>query len=283
MHTSSTLPRLTEGAPGKLLRSTHPTAINFVRVLSPDDRQGAGLAEFAYRQLHLRRAVVINDCNAYGASIAQSSTVTWAKLHGAVALRIHLAGALGNVTSLLKRIKGAKPDVVLFGGLTSTGAGLLRSRMAAAGLGRVTFLAPDGILDGSGSNPGSFIAVAGSAAADFYSSVIGLWVYPGQDAFAAKYQAAYGVEPGSYAANGYACAQIIIAAIRAAVAEGSFTRNAVRAAGVNPKVTVATVLGPMQYNGVGDLATGAIAIYKVDRVAAGGAGDWAFLEEETVH
>ncbi len=44
-----------------------------------------------------------------------------------------------------------------------------------------------------------------------------------------------------------------------------------------------TVLGPIEHNAVGDLATGAIAIYTVDPSAAGGAGDWGFVDEVTIH
>jgi branched-chain amino acid transport system substrate-binding protein len=280
---SSTLPSLTEGTSGKLLRSAHPAAINFVRVLSPDDRQGTALADFASQQLHRQRAVVIDDGGTYGAAIAKTFDLAWAQRHGTVALRMHLAGSLGNVASLVTEIKAAKPDVVLFAGLTSSGAGTLRAGLTKAGLGKVPFLGPDGILDGSATDQGSFIADAGTGAAGSYASVSGLWVYPGQDAFRAKYQAAYGSAPGSYAANGYACAQVVIAAIRHAVAAGSLTRDAVRAAAVDPRTSVDTILGPIQYNAVGDLATGAIAIYKAAPSTGGGAADWAFLEEVTVH
>ena len=148
------------------------------------------------------------------------------------------------------------------------------------GWGEVTILDPStGIQDGPGTTDGSFINIAGSAAANSYSSVAAIADYPGKADFAARYKAAYGVDPGAYAASGYACAQVIIAAIAAAAAKGDVTREAVRAAAVDPTVTYQTVLGPVQFDANGDTSQHIISLYKVDMTQAGGKGDWVFEKQ----
>ena len=99
---------------------------------------------------------------------------------------------------------------------------------------------------------------------------------PGQADFAAKYKAEYNEEPGAYSASGYACAQIVLKALATAASKGDVTREAVRAAGTDTATTFETVLGPVQFDAVGDTNQKIISLYKVDLTAADGKGDWVF-------
>jgi branched-chain amino acid transport system substrate-binding protein len=117
---------------------------------------------------------------------------------------------------------------------------------------RLPYMGGDGIQDGNGSVEGSFITIAGPAAANSYSSVAAIAEIPDAAAFTEKYKAKYGVDPGSYSANGYACAQVVIDAIKTASAAGEPTREAVRAAGANTATAFQTVLGPVQWDANGD-------------------------------
>ena len=58
-------------------------------------------------------------------------------------------------------------DFVFFGGITATGAPLVRSQMTAAGLGDLAFMGGDGIVDGD--SPESYVGTAGAAAASAHS------------------------------------------------------------------------------------------------------------------
>ena len=148
--------------------------------------------------------------------------------------------------------------------------------MPQAGLGELVYLGGDGIQDGPGSTDGSFINIAADAAANSYSSVAAISDYPGKAEFAEKYKAEYGEEPGAYSASGYACAQIVLQAIKNAAAKGDVTREAVRAAGVDTATTFETVVGPVQFDAVGDTNQKIISLFKVDLAAADGVGDWVF-------
>ena len=85
-----------------------------------------------------------------------------------------------------------------------------------------------------------------------------------------SFKAKYSEDPGSYSASGYACAQIIIEAIKAAIAGGEVTRETVRAAALTAGATYDTVLGPVGFDENGDTTQKIISLYKVEN------GDWVF-------
>ncbi|MFO1540714.1 MAG: hypothetical protein ACKOTZ_09800, partial [Chloroflexota bacterium] len=168
-----------------------------------------------------------------------------------------------------------------------TGAPLLRRQMVQAGLGDLPFLAAEGISDGSGETPGSFLALAGEAAAGTWTSQSAAFDYPGRDELTAAVRAAYGTEPAAYTASGYACAQVILAAIAEAAAAGTLTREAVRAAATAPDATFPTVLGPIGFDAVGDIRQKSLSYFRTDLAldpdaATPGTGDWVFVEQVTV-
>ena len=126
----------------------------------------------------------------------------------------------------------------------------------------------DGIQDGTGE--GSYIAIAGDAAANSFSSVAAIHDIPAAADFAAKYKAAYSEDPGAYSASGYACAEVIIEAIKVAAKAGAVTREAVRDAATKAGVTYNTVLGGLGFDENGDTTQKIISLYKVEN------GDWVF-------
>ena len=152
--------------------------------------------------------------------------------------------------------------------------------MPQAGLGSIPFLGGDGIQDQNGGVQGSFINIAGAAADNSFSSVAAIHDIPGAADFAAKYTAEYKADPGAYSASGYACAQIIIQALSAAAAKGDITRENVRAAATD----TSDHLPDRPRSGhsstpIGDTNQKIISLYKVDKTAAGGKGDWVFVKQ----
>ena len=170
------------------------------------------------------------------------------------------------------------PDSLFFGGVTANGGGLVRKQMPQAGLGAIPLLGGDGIQDQNGSVAGSFINIAGTAAANSFSSVAAIHDIPGAADFATKYTAEFKQDPGAYSASGYACAQVIIKAMADAAAKGDVTRESVRA-GVTSGATFDTALGPVTFDAVGDTSQKIISLYKVDMTAASGKGDWVFVKQ----
>ncbi len=163
------------------------------------------------------------------------------------------------------------PDAFFYGGVTADGAGLFRKAIEQAGGGDIEFYGGDGIQDGSGE--GSYIAIAGAAAAKSFSSVAAIENIPDKAGFAAKYEAEYGEAPGAYSASGYACAQVILEAIKTAVAAGEVTRESVRAALTDTATVYSTVLGDVSFDENGDTSQKIISLYEVVD------GNWTFVEQ----
>jgi branched-chain amino acid transport system substrate-binding protein len=273
---SNTNPDLTKGDAGKELRAKNPDKINYVRVATTDDIQGPAVAQYGYNTLGLKKVAIVDDTETYGKGIADAFAAEWEKLGGTVVGREGAPKGTTDYTAILTKFKDAAPDAVFYGGVTSTGGGLVRKQMPQVGLGDIPYLGGDGIQDGPGTTDGSFINIAGEAAANSFSSVAAIAEYPGQADFAAKYKAAYNEEPGAYSASGYACAQILLKAIETAASKGDVTRESVRLAGIDPATTFETVLGPVKFDAVGDTNQKIISLYKVDLASAGGKGDWTF-------
>jgi branched-chain amino acid transport system substrate-binding protein len=274
---ANTNPDLTKGAAGQELRSK--PAINYVRVATTDDIQGPAVAQYGYTTLGLKKVAIIDDTETYGKGLADAFAGEWTKLGGTVVGREGAPKGTTDYLPILTKFKEGAPDAVFYGGVTATGGGLVRKQMPQAGLGSLTYLGGDGIQDGPGNVAGGFINIAGAAAANSYSSVAAIADYPGKAEFATKYEAEYKVAPGAYSASGYACAQVVIDAIKAAAAKGDVTRENVRAAGVDPNTTFTTVLGPVKFDAVGDTNQKIISLYTVDMTASGGVGDWVFKEQ----
>lgn len=276
---ANTNPDLTKGDGGKQLRTANPDKINYVRVATTDDIQGPAVAQYAYNDLGLKKVAIIDDLSVYGKGIADAFAAEFTKLGGTVVDREGADPKTTDYSPILTKFAGLSPDSVFFGGVTANGGGLARKQMPQAGLGSLPFLGGDGIQDQNGSVQGSFINIAADAAANSYSSVAAIHDIPGAADFATKYQAEYKQDPGAYSASGYACAQVIIQALAAAAAKGDVTREAVRAAGVDTATTFNTVLGPVQFDAVGDTNQKIISLYKVDMTASGGKGDWVFVKQ----
>ena len=270
---------LTKGAPGLQLRAANPTKINYIRVATTDDIQGPAVAQFAYQDLGLKNVAIVDDLSVYGKGIADTFSQEFTSLGGKVVDREGADPKTTDYSAILTKFAGLKPDSVFFGGVTANGGGLLRKQMSQAGLGSLPFLGGDGIQDQNGGVSGSFINIAGAAAANSYSSVAAIHDIPDAAAFATKYQAEYKTDPGAYSASGYACAQIIIQALSTAAGKGDITREAVRAAATDTTTTFQTVLGPVMFDSVGDTNQKIISLYKVDPTAASGKGDWAFVKQ----
>ncbi|HEY5434727.1 MAG TPA: branched-chain amino acid ABC transporter substrate-binding protein [Candidatus Limnocylindrales bacterium] len=264
---------LTKGDAGLQLRAKNPTKINYIRVATTDDIQGTAVAQYGFTKLGLKKVAIIDDTETYGKGIADAFAAEWTKLGGEVVGREGAPKGTTDYTAILTKFKDAAPDAVFYGGVTATGGGLVRKQMPQVGLGSIAYLG-GGIQDGPKSVDGSFINIAGDAAANSYSSVAAIAEYPGKADFETKYKAAYGVAAGAYSASGYACAQVVLDAIKTAATKGDVTRENVRAAGVDTNTTFQTVLGPVKFDAVGDTNQKIISLYKVDMTLAD--PNWVF-------
>ncbi len=260
------------------VRKANPTKINYIRVVTTDDKQGPAAAQFAIQVLKKTHVYVIDDTETFGKGIADNFVKEFQKEGGTVVARDGAPKTTSDYTSLLTAAKAKNPDVVYFGGVTATGGGIIRKQMGQVGMGDIPFIGPDGIQDGTVETSGTFLNIAGSAAANSYSSLAAIGDFPAKADFNSRYQAAYSAAPTGYSATGYACAQVILDGLKAVFknsppSDMAGLREAVRATTVNPATMYQTILGQIHFDSNGDTSQLIVSFYKAPDPLK---GDWVY-------
>jgi branched-chain amino acid transport system substrate-binding protein len=278
---ANTNPGITKPDYGALdVRKAHPDKINYVRVATTDDIQGPAGAQYAYNDLGARNALIIDDTETFGKGVADEFEKEFKSLGGAIADRVGAPKSTTDYTSILTAAQSKNPDVVYFGGVTTTGGGTLRKQMAQAGMGDLPYVGPDGIVDGSGGTDGSFVNIAGTAAANAFGTIAAIHDIPDPTAFSDAYKAEYSKDPGAYSAPAYGCTQIVLDALKNVTASDmAGLREAIRAY-VTGGNTFDTALGTVGFDANGDTTQHIISFYKTDLTAADGKGDWVFTKQQ---
>jgi branched-chain amino acid transport system substrate-binding protein len=225
---SNTLPCLTQNASqsaactgsGDVVSTLRPTGnVTYFRIATTDTSQGGVGASLLYG-LNYRKVWVVDDAEAYGIGIANIFSSDWTKLGGKVLGRSSEPGTTTSFVSLLTTIAAAHPDVIYFGGTDATGGTPFREQFKQVpGLANTPMGSGDGIVTGDfakGVSPlggGSTYGTTGS---------VDVTKVPAAQSFVTTYQATYGTL-GSYSANAYDCMNILIQAIKKAIAGGAVT------------------------------------------------------------
>jgi branched-chain amino acid transport system substrate-binding protein len=277
---ANTEPQLTQTAGSGIQPSGSPAAgrANYVRVVTTDDVAAAGAARYLFERLGKTSVYVVDDNGDYGKSMTNWFAAEFTRLGGSVVSRASLPDSGSALSAMLVAVRAKKPQAIYFGGTADRGATLLRA-VATAGLADIPFVGTDALNDGGATASGSFLSVVGDGARSAYSVFPGLVGGPRNAAFEAGYRAEYGVDPTAFAAAGYACAQVVMAALQHVdanpPANASGLRDAVRAAGVDTGATFDTTLGPLAFDARGDVTRRAVAIYRYDAAT----GRWVYADE----
>ena len=265
------------------VRSKKPTEINYVRVATTDDLQSKANADYLAK-IGVKKLYIIDDTETFGKGIADNVAKYWTDvLKLTVVGHDSVASTTTDYASILTTAKNLSPDGIYFGGVTASGGARVLKAAVQVGLGDIPFMGPDGINDGSGETPNSFLNLAGADAKNAYSTLAGKADYPGTAKFITDYTAEFKEAPTGYAIQGFACMQIILDAIgRAAAknpADDAAFRAAVRAAISDPAYTYKIVLGDVTFDANGDTSQKINTVYSVDLTAANGKGNWVPKEE----
>jgi branched-chain amino acid transport system substrate-binding protein len=264
------------GCNGKndLLPTLRPTnKVNYFRVATTDDHQGPAGADYLYKTLSYKKVYVIDDAETYGIGIANAFVGEWQTLGGTVLGHSSEPGSTTSYVSLLTQIATKSPDVIYFGGLNSTGGDLIRQQMLqVSGLQTTPLAGGDGVVTSDFAS-----AVPTGKGGPTYGTVATVDVAkaPGATSFIQQYNAAYGASNfGAYSAAGYDSMNILIQAIKTALANGAHTpqnssdttggvafRTAVIAA--IQGISFTGVLGHQSFDTNGDTTNKVITIYKV--------------------
>jgi branched-chain amino acid transport system substrate-binding protein len=261
------------------LRTTNPDKIAYVRLAATDDIQGAGAADIAYNVIGKHTAYVADDTQTYGKGIADSFVTAFTKFGGTVLKREGIPDTTTDFTSFITALKGLNPEVVFYGGVTTSGIGIFRSQMASQGLANIPIVGGDGIVDGAVATASSFLNIAtADGDANSYGTVAAIHDIPNPTGFAADYKAKFSTDPGSYSAPGYACVQVFMQALKevgTGVTDLAQLREKVRAYIADPSHSYDTVLGTFTLDKDGDTSQHVISYYQFDSTTK----DWKFIQQ----
>ena len=273
------------------LATLRPTGtVNYFRIATTDDHQGPAQADYMYTTLHLSKIYVIDDTETYGVGIANAFVGEWKKLGGTVLGHSSESPKTTSYVSLLTQIASMHPDAIYFGGVDSTGGTLVRKQMLSVpGLANLPFGGGDGIV-----TPTFATTIQPTGGGPVYGTVavVDTSQNPAAATFRQQYAAAFTDPLNVYSAAAFDCANILIQAIKTALANGAHTptsssdaaggkafRTAVIAAIQNINFTGVT--GHQSFDANGDTTDKIITIYKMG-LNSSGKPDWLFASSVTV-
>jgi branched-chain amino acid transport system substrate-binding protein len=266
---ANTNPDLTKGPLAVELRTTNPNAITYFRVCTTDDIQGPAGARYAAKVRNLRRAYVLDDNETYGRGVADQWAAEFQRDGGTVLGHDHITKGQQDFHALLTRAASMSPDVVFYGGTTSTGGGLVRKQMSDTGLGNIAYFGADGIRNNQ------FLTDAGDAANDAYATVAAVNAdkIPAARAFLNGYQVQFMQPVGSYSASGYVAAMTIIDAVATALKAngGKLPSRADVLAELRSGKIHRSIIGDFSFDRNGDTTNKIISVYEARK------GQWVFL------
>jgi branched-chain amino acid transport system substrate-binding protein len=270
-------------------RKNFPNRINYIRVATTDDIQGPAMAVYAYNTLKLKHLLVVDDVTTFGKGVADNFQKKFESLGGVVD-RVGAGADTTDFNGIITAEKPKNPDGLYYGGVVTSGGGLLLKQLRQQGL-TIPFLGPDGIVNGSGSDQGSLIQIAGAAAAtNSYGTVAAIGDFPAKANFTAAFTEHFKADsdfktPGAYSGPAYACATVILKSLEAFLtatpsADLAAIREGTRAYATDPTKSFDTVLGKTSFDKNGDTTQKIISFYVVDPTAKSGVGDWVFKEQQ---
>lgn len=198
--------------------NTHPDVTdrmlpNVNRICARDDEQGPFGADYAVKTLNAGKIYVIDDKTTYGAGIADTFEAR-AKANGATILgRDGITAGETDFSAVLNKVAAAKPDLLYFGGMFPEGS-LILKQMRDKGI-DATFMGADGMDDPQ------MAKIAGNAVVGAYYTTAAFDINstPEGKVWAAKYEQQFKQQPGAYAVYGYDAMNVILEALKKAIAD----------------------------------------------------------------
>ncbi|MGL5858452.1 MAG: branched-chain amino acid ABC transporter substrate-binding protein [Angustibacter sp.] len=177
----------------------------FFRVLGNDNTQGPAAGKYIKDVLKAKKVAIVDDASEYGKGLAD---IVRKDLGGTVVANDKVQQKQTDFGPTVTKVRSSGADAVFFGGYYAE-AGLLRKQMTDAGV-KATLVVGDGVKDEG------FIKGAGVKAAE--GTIITCPCLPpdkSQGNFYADYKKKYNADPGTYGAEGFDSANILLDAIKA--------------------------------------------------------------------
>jgi len=199
---SNTAPILTDPKRG-------PEYDGYLRTAHNDKVQGAVAAEFAWKQLKVKKAATIHDGSPYAEQLQGVFAETFKKLGGTITSQEAVAPTDTDMRPVLTKIAIGKPDIIYYPIFIAAGGHITRQSKEVKGLEKVVLMGADGIFSPD------FYKAAGEAAVGMYHSSPDFSAFAaGYKSFLEKHQKKYGEKPlAPFHAHAYDAALMVFAAI----------------------------------------------------------------------
>ncbi|MCO5108776.1 MAG: branched-chain amino acid ABC transporter substrate-binding protein [Burkholderiaceae bacterium] len=223
------------------------------RVVANDGQLGGTLGRYAVKDIKAKSIAIIDDRTAYGQGVADEFMKSAKAAGGKVVGREYTNDKATDFNAILTKLKGAKPDLIFYGGMDAVGGPMMR-QMKQLGI-DARFMGGDGIcttemakLAGDALGDGKVVcAEAGGVTADKAAAM---------EAFRKKFKEKTGLEVQLYAPYVYDAVNVMVAAMQ-------------KANSTDPKKYLPE-LAKIQYDGVtgrisfdarGDVKDGTLTLY----------------------
>ncbi len=259
---SNTSPRLTSDLAGNAGPDYHP---GYFRVSNNDLYKGRAVADFAYRELGLRRMATVDDGDPYTTALVSAFGNAFRALGGQVAAITQIQKGDADMTDVLAEIAAAGPDGIFFPLFEVEGSPFAQQVREFEGLEDATLITGESLLAlGFISQPhseGIYFAGPETNHGANFNGVTGKTA----DEVLAAYEATRGASPAStFWAHAYDATTLLLHAIEAvAVAEDG--KLLVDRAALRQQLSATTgfkgLIGTLSCDDFGDCGAGLINIY----------------------
>ncbi len=221
------------------------------RVVATDAQQGPALATYSTKTLKAKNIAIIDDATAYGKGLADEFEKK-AKADGAtIVAREATNDKATDFKAILTKVKGKKPDVIMYGGMDATG-GPLTKQASELGI-------QAKVVQGDGACTDKVIELAGDAVKNIVCSEAGMALanMPKGADFAKRYEARFNAPIQVYAPFTYDAVYVIVDAMKRAK---STKADAILAA--MPATNYDGLIGNIAFDSKGDMKQGVITLYQ---------------------
>jgi branched-chain amino acid transport system substrate-binding protein len=254
---STTSPDLTDPKLAAQTRQNGETLV-FFRTCGNEAFVEPGMVNFFYVKHNVRSAYILDDGGAGGMGIADSFQAAAGKKGMNALGRDTLDSKASDYTPILTKIKGLRPDLLEYGGITLAGVKVAKQAYD---------ILPNAMLraDASGIYEGDFLKGVGFPAAEgWYATSAAPHIFdtPAGQAWQSRYIQRWHKQPSDYALTTYDAAVVVVEAIARVEKAGQLLNRAnVRAA--IQATNIQTLQGPISFDKNGDLQHPLISIFRV--------------------
>jgi branched-chain amino acid transport system substrate-binding protein len=223
------------------------------RVVANDGQLGGVMGRYAVKDLKAKSIAIIDDRTAYGQGVADEFEKSVKAAGGKVIGREFTNDKATDFNAILTKLKGAKPDVVFYGGMDAVAGPMLR-QMKQLGI-DAKFMGGDGIcsselikLAGDGMGDGQVIcAEAGGVSPDKAAAL---------DAWKASFKKRTGADVQIYAPYVYDATMVMATAM-----QNANSADPKKYLPALAKVSYDGVTGKIAFDSKGDILNGALTFY----------------------